>query len=89
MESVQSGRQPDSGRLGILMKLNEQKIMRDVLGDPFSGPCIGRTNGAWVLFWPDGLAPSDGNISPREILHHEDWKKFLWLCQEWRKKQPT
>lgn len=63
------------------MKINEQKIMRDVLGDQNSGPCIGRSGDAWVLFWPDSIAPVP-------ILQHEDWKKFLWLCQEWRRKQP-
>lgn len=57
------------------MKVNVDKILKNVLGGPTIGPAIGREDGKWILYvrYTAGV----------EILcRHEDWSKFVWLCGE-------
>jgi len=61
------------------VKINQIKILTDVLDN--TATQIIRINGRFALV-EDNFEP-ELNI----VAQHEDWSKFLWLCDEWRKKQ--
>lgn len=63
------------------MRVNVNRILSEVLGDPYGGPAIARRDGHWILFvWTD--APSGEEV----LCRHQDWTKFIWLCGEYARK---